>query len=114
MAQIIPLSPVAAQSVQVPLAGQMVQIALRQNSTGLYMTLTRDGATLLAGVLCQDRTWLVRKSYLGLPGDFAFQDTQGTSDPVYTALGSRYVLVYAQGLHTVQGSMQAGGGGQDV
>ncbi|MBO1326045.1 hypothetical protein K2X14_10235 [Acetobacter sp. TBRC 12305] len=111
MAQLVPLSPVAAQSVQVPLSGHMVQIDLRQNSTGLYMTLTLDGTMLLAGVLCQDRTWLVRKSYFGLPGDFAFCDMQGISDPSYTELGSRFVLVYAPGVHT---QVQGGDGGQNV
>ncbi|MCP1257899.1 phage baseplate plug family protein [Acetobacter lambici] len=31
-----------------------------------------------------------------LPGDLAFADTQGTQDPDYTGLGSRFVLVYAE------------------
>ena len=103
MTQLSPLSPVAAQSVQVPLSGRGVQMDLRQTGTGLYMTLGLDGATVLAGVLCQDRTWLVRKSYFGLPGDFAFCDMQGASDPYYTELGSRFVLVYAPGMHSAAG-----------
>jgi hypothetical protein len=36
----------------------------------------------------------VRDLYLGFSGDLFFADTQGTNDPYYTDLGTRYLLVY--------------------
>lgn len=37
---------------------------------------------------------IVRSAYLGFIGDLAFIDTQGTSDPIYAGLGTRFQLVY--------------------
>lgn len=93
----IPLNADPYQVLKVPLSSQSVQITLQQRRTGLYLTLVLAGVTILAGVLCQDRTWLVRKAYLGMPGDLAFVDTQGTSDPAYSGLGGRFVLIYQEG-----------------
>ncbi|MBO1325339.1 hypothetical protein K2X14_11630 [Acetobacter sp. TBRC 12305] len=97
MASIIPINAVAYQAIKVPLSGHSVQLDIQQRSTGLYMNITLDGTLIMAGVICQDRTWIVRKAYFGMPGDLAFQDTQGTDDPVYSGLGSRFVLVYVEG-----------------
>lgn len=93
----IPLNAVAYQSLSVPLSGHVIRLELQQRSTGLFAALWCDGAARLSGVLCQDRSWLVRKAYYGLPGDFAFVDTQGTDSPAYTGLGARFVLVYEEG-----------------
>ena len=93
----VPLAQQAAQVLKVALSGVVVQIALRQRSTGLYAEFWQNATRSLSGVLCQDRTWLVRSKALGLPGDFCFIDTQGTQDPTYTALGSRYLLLYRAG-----------------
>ncbi|MFT8933306.1 MAG: hypothetical protein ABF976_14520 [Acetobacter syzygii] len=99
MAVVIPLSAVAYQSLRVPLSGYAVRLDLQQRATGLYASLWLDDQPVLAGVLCQDRTWLVRKTPSALPGDLAFADTQGTQNPDYSGLGSRFVLVYAEGSH---------------
>jgi len=45
-------------------------------------------------VLALNLNVIVRSVYFGFIGDLAFYDTQGTSDPVSTGLGSRYVLEY--------------------
>ena len=37
---------------------------------------------------------IVRDLYLGFVGDFIWFDTQGSSDPIYMGLGSRFILVY--------------------
>lgn len=97
MAVVIPLGAVAYQSLRVPLSGHAIRLDLQQRATGLYAALWLDDVPVLAGVLCQDRTWLVRKTACGMPGDLAFADTQGVQDPDYTGLGSRFVLVYAEG-----------------
>lgn len=53
-----------------------------------------SGNLIIAGVICQDRNRIVRDLYLGFIGDLCFIDIQGTSDPIYTGLGDRYVLCY--------------------
>ena len=45
-------------------------------------------------MLCENLNVIVRDAYLGFIGDLAFYDTQGDTAPVYTGLGSRYVLEY--------------------
>lgn len=93
----VPLPAVPAQTLKVPLSGTLIQITLRQRSTGLYADFYAGITRLLSGVLCQDRTWLVRDEAIGLPGDFLFADTQGQQDPDFTALGTRFLLFYRPG-----------------
>lgn len=92
--QAIPISAVPAQVVNVTLSNQSVTLTIRQQRTGLFLTAAVNGVIVRAGVLCHDRVALIRASYLGFPGDLAFVDTQGTSDPDYTGLGSRFILVW--------------------
>ena len=96
MVQVVPLSPVAFQALEVPLSGHVLTLQLQQRGTGLYLSLSRDGVGLIAGLLCQDRTWLVRKSYFGLPGDLVFVATQATPAPHWLALGTPFVLMYKE------------------
>lgn len=93
----IPISAVAYQQVNVPLSGNAVTLTIQQRTNGVYMDIALNGAAILAGVLCQDRTWIVRKAYLGMPGDLCFMDMQGTQDPTCDGFGSRYILVYEAG-----------------
>ncbi len=94
---VIPLNAVAFQSVQVPLSGQQFQLDIQQRSTGLYVTISMNGIMIISGVLCQDRTWIVRRASYGLPGDFTFLDTLGETDPMYSGLGAQYLLFYQEG-----------------
>lgn len=94
---IIPVIPFASQSFNVTLSGKAVRLDIYQRSTGLFANIWLASTMILGGVLCLDRNWLVRSSYFGMPGDLAFADTQGVTDPVYTGLGTRYLLVYAEG-----------------
>lgn len=93
----IPLNAVASQTIQVPLSGYSVQLDIRQRSTGLFMDIYLDNTLMLAGVLCQNCTWIVREAYHGFPGDMAFVDTQGSEDPQYSGLNARWVLYYLEG-----------------
>ncbi|WP_291365368.1 hypothetical protein [Acetobacter sp. UBA5411] len=93
----IPLNATPRQSVTVPLSGSSVELEIYQLSTGLFMDVYLSGTLTIAGVLCQDRTWIIRKSCYGFPGDLSFVDTQGSSDPDYTGLTDRYVLIYQEG-----------------
>ncbi|ANI16657.1 hypothetical protein A9C11_22995 [Pseudomonas citronellolis] len=92
--QIIPLAAVASQTLKVVLAQQNCVLNVYQQSTGIYLDVILEGETILAGVLCRDRVRCVRQAYLGFIGDLAFMDTEGTDDPVYSGLGSRWVLMY--------------------
>jgi hypothetical protein len=94
--QIVPIQPVAQQTLAVVLAEQNCQIVISQRSTGLFLDLYSNGSLVIAGVICENLNRIVRSSYLGFTGDLAFVDTQGTSDPVYTGLGSRYLLAYIE------------------
>ena len=97
----IPLQSVPSQTLSVLLGGQNCQIAVYQKSTGLYLDLSINNAPLLTTVMCRDRVRLVRQTYHGFAGDLTFVDTQGFSDPSYTGLGGRFILVYLEGLDLI-------------
>ena len=92
--QIIPLSDVPSQTISVQLGGQSCRINIKQKRTGLYIDLYRNDVLIVGGVLARDWTKIVRDSYLGFIGDLCFNDTQGSEDPSYPGIGSRYVLCY--------------------
>lgn len=92
--QIIPIQPLPNQNLQVQLANQACTIELRQTAYGLFCSLFIGANPIVSNVLCENLNRIVRSLYLGFSGDLAFNDTQGTSDPVYTGLGSRFQLVY--------------------
>jgi hypothetical protein len=90
----IPLDAVPNQTLQVVLASQSVQINLYQTPGGLFMDVLVNNAPIKYGQICENLNRIIRTAYLGFVGDFIFQDTQGSNDPDYTGLGSRYVLYY--------------------
>jgi hypothetical protein len=90
----IALQPVPSQILSVVLAGQNCQIAIYQKTQGLFVDVSSNGADISTGVLAHDVVPLVPTAYLGFVGNLVFTDTQGTSDPTYDGLGSRYQLVY--------------------
>lgn len=92
--QIIPLDPVPAQNFSVLLNQQNCQINLFQKSTGLFIDLYVDSAPIVLGVICENLNRIVRSLYLGFQGDLGFIDNQGTDDPVFTGLGTRFSLAY--------------------
>lgn len=92
--QIVPLRAIPNQTLQVQLNGQACTINVFQFRYGLFITVEVGAQLIIASVICKNLVVIVRDAYLGFSGDFVFVDTQGTSDPVYTGLGSRYQLVY--------------------
>ena len=95
--QTIPLRPVAAQEFNVVLGQQACTLKIYQKSAGLFMDVYLSGKPLIVGVLCRDRSRIIRSQYLGFAGDMYFVDTEGEADPYYAGLGSRWVLVYEVG-----------------
>lgn len=92
--QTIPITSKAAQTFTIQLNGQNCSINLYQKSTGLYFDMTVNGKTCVNSVLCLNLVGLIREAYYGFSGQLIFFDTQGTSDPTYQYLGTRYKLVY--------------------
>lgn len=91
---IIPLTATPSQVVSVILGDQNCQITVEQKGDYLYLSLSINNSPIAVGIICRDRVALVRYPYLGFVGQLAFFDTMGDSDPVYTGLGSQYLLAY--------------------
>lgn len=96
MALIIPVQAVPSQTLAVTLAGQGCQIELYQKTTGLYCNLYINNVLIIGGVICENLNRIVRSLYLGFIGDLCFLDNQGSTDPVYTGLGTRYSFIYLE------------------
>lgn len=93
----VPLTAVPSQTLAITLAQQSAQIAVRQIGGNLYFDLQLNTGYIVRTRICRDRQrLLVDAGYRGFVGDFFFQDTQGTDDPQYTGLGSRWVLLYLE------------------
>lgn len=90
----IALTPLPSQIVTVQLENTAVRLQIYQKRTGMFMDIFMNDRVVLSGVICRDRVWLVRDAYRGFPGDLSFIDTQGASDPDYTGLGTRFILVW--------------------
>jgi hypothetical protein len=91
---IVPVQAVPNQTLSILLANQLCRLTLRTRFFGLFMDLNVNDAAIVQGVICQNRNRIVRSAYLGFVGDLAFWDTQGSSDPTFDGLGSRYLLFY--------------------
>lgn len=90
-----PAEPMPNQRFNVSLDGQSMTIALRWRSTGLFVDVAfQNGATIVAGVIAQDRNRLVRSACVGFIGDLAWVDTLGSFDPDWLGIGSRFFLLY--------------------
>lgn len=95
----VPVVDAPAQTMSVNLSSQSCLIALRTLGIGedahLYFTLTVAGVPIVTNRICRNVQRILEDAgYQGFQGDFMFIDTQGDTDPVYTALGTRYVLLY--------------------
>lgn len=93
--QVVPLTAVPTQTLAIVLAGQNCDITVTTLSTGLYFSLTANGEPITLFTICRNLgRLLLDRAYKGFVGDFVFVDTQGVDDPVYTGLGSRWLLIY--------------------
>jgi hypothetical protein len=92
--QVIPITAVPSQNFTILLGTQNCAINIYQLSTGLYCDIVADQNTIVTAMICLNLVGLVREAYLGFSGQLFFYDTEGTDDPYYTGLGSRFQLVY--------------------
>jgi len=94
--KIVPIRPVAAQTLKIVLGNQACRIDIYQKFYGLFMDLYVDDVIVKAGTIAQNLNKIVRDEYYGFVGDFVFIDNQGTDDPDYTGLGDRFSLAYLE------------------
>jgi hypothetical protein len=92
----VPVQQLPNQTLQVQLAGQACTLDIYQLAYGLFIDVYVNGLPIILGVICENLNRIVRDAYLGFTGDFIFDDTQGLTDPVYTGLGTRYLLLYLE------------------
>ena len=90
----IALQPVPSQQVQIVLDGQTCAINIYVKVQCMFFDLAVNGVPIAYAVQCKNMVSLVPTAYLGFSGWMIFLDTQGSSDPIYTGLGSRFVLLY--------------------
>lgn len=93
---IVPLQAVACQSVSVVLGNQNCRINVGQKGDWVFLDLYVNDVLIIGGVICENLNRIVRNKYFGFVGDLTFIDNEGTNDPVYTGLGSRYSLAYLE------------------
>jgi hypothetical protein len=93
---VVPAQALPNQTLQAQLDAQATTLNIYQYSPYLFMDVLVGGVPVVTGVICQNLNRIVRDLYLGFAGDFVWFDTQGTSDPVYTGVGSRFQLVYLE------------------
>lgn len=63
----------------------------------LYIDLTVDQQPVITcRPLVIDIPVLANATYYGVTGDFVIIDTQGDSQPLYTGLGTRWLLIYLE------------------
>ena len=92
--QTIAVQAIPNQTMQAQLGTQAVTLNIYQQTFQLAMDVLVSGSEVANCIPCLNLNRIVRYSYLGFSGDFAWFDTQGSDDPIYTGLGSRWLLLY--------------------
>lgn len=106
--QVVPLEALPSQTLQIVLGGQNCALSvytldgydftdptLNTTNENIYLDFSYGGVDVTETQIClNQKRLLINRQYLGFVGDFMFVDTQGTNDPQYQGLGSRYVLLY--------------------
>lgn len=90
----IPLQAVPSQFTKVVLGGQNFQILLQQKEQGLFLDVNVNGVDIVTSVIARDNDDILCRKYTGVIGSLKFYDLQGKTDPHYSGLNSRYILVY--------------------
>lgn len=102
----IPLQAVPAQRFQVVLDDQNCTLALYDRGGRLYADLDVDSDAVFRGAICRYGADIVQSSTLRFSGSLHFYDTQGTHDPKYEGLGSRFILLYLSDGEEVPAALQ--------
>lgn len=91
----IPLDAVPNQEKITNIGDQQCRLVVRTIDGNTFITIESEAQGYLCrGVLCVDRSAIIRADYLGFEGDFTFVDTDGEEPPHYTGFQDRWVLLY--------------------
>lgn len=91
---VIPLQATANQTLNVIINNRFLRLDVYQRSTGVFLNVWLSDSLVVSGAVCQNQKNIIHADYLGLGVELFFFDMQGSSDPDYTGLGSRYILLY--------------------
>lgn len=93
---VVPLGAVPSQTLGLTLDQQSCGLRIYQRNTGgTFMDLSLAGQPIaITSILRYGSRALQDRQYLGFVGDFTLVDTNGTADPLYAGLGTRFQLVY--------------------
>lgn len=95
--QIIPISQIGAQTLNVMLNNQVFQLRIMdKGSAGIFMDVKNGTKNIALGVLCLDRRRLINYPYRGFPGDLMFADQKGFTNPSFKGFNDRYVLYWLE------------------
>jgi len=104
--QQIPLRPIPAQRLQVVLDDQNCTLALYDRGGRLYADLDVGNVSVFRGAICRYGADIVQSPTLRFSGSLHFYDTQGTKEPDYEGLGSRFILLYLSDGEEVPAALQ--------
>lgn len=90
----IPMTANPNQTVTFNVANQPTRLNVWDRGGRLFMDVLKNDAVVLSGVSCLHADRIIRNSYFGYTGDFAWFDTQGKSDPTFDGIGKRFFLAY--------------------
>lgn len=90
----IPLTALPDQRMQMILGGQDVALRVYSRDERLYTDLDLDDAPVWRGFLGRNCVPCKLYTHLAFKGQLVFVDMQGTADPHWSGLGSRWLLVY--------------------
>ena len=94
--QKIPVEAIPNQTFNITLNDQNCTIHLYQRGDYLYMDLTVNGEAIRQGMICLVDISLLQYTVQGFSGYLFFSGMRGAGGvPVYTELGSRYMLFCA-------------------
>jgi len=94
----IPLLPVPSQVVSTTIRQQNIILSVYLRNGWLFSNVNINGSDVALGTLVHDRVPIIKKTYLPILGNVSIVDQNGTDDPVYTGLGSRFVATFDDGL----------------
>lgn len=86
----IKLSPTPNQSTSFTINNTLYELTLETRIENLFATVKRDGEYLVCNRICLNLTYICQW--------LIFVDIEGNTDPVYSELGSRYKLVWNDGI----------------
>lgn len=92
--EVVPLSALPAQSLNIILGGQNCTVRVYQQANTLFMDLAVDQTVIFTGAPCLNRVNVKLYAYWAFAGALVLVDMEGESDPVWSGLGTRYVLAY--------------------